>query len=112
MLYHTPQDPWDYQPANETRWYPFFARLVDDNLCLVSKRDALLIWPSRTVFKSPLIEKLIATVSNDQTSSAPSFLPDGVLVTGLEHIKFSLSSSGETSVKAYFGARYDQGTEV
>jgi hypothetical protein len=41
-----------------------------------------------------------------------SALPDGMLVTGPQHIKFSLSPIGEIAAKAYFGARYDQGIEV
>ncbi len=111
-LYDGKKDPWDHQPPRETRWKLLFDRLVDDGLCLPSKRDALLNWPSRTAFKLPLIEKLIAAVDNDQTPHETSVLLDGVLVTGLEHIKFSLSPIGETSAKAYFGARYNQGIEI
>jgi hypothetical protein len=111
MLYHAKDDPWNYQPDSETRWKLLFDRLVDDGLCLASKRDALLAWPSRTAFKLPFIEMLIAAASFDQTPHAPSVLLDGVLVTGLGHIKFSLSPAGETNAKAYFGARYDQGME-
>jgi len=112
MLYQTKGDPWNYQPSGETRWQLFFERLVDDGLCLASKKDALLTWPSRTAFRLPLIEKLIATVGNNQTPHTTSVLPDGVLVTGLGHIKFSLSRWGETNAKAYFGARYDVGVEA
>jgi hypothetical protein len=111
-LYDGKKDPWDHQPPRETRWQLLFDRLVDDGLCLPSKKDALLKWPSRTAFRLSLIEKLMAAVSNDQTSHATSALLDGVLVTGLEHIKFSLSPAGETSAKAYFGARYNQGIEI
>ncbi len=112
MLYSGKKDPWDRQPTYEIRWKPFFDCLVDDGFCLPSKRDALLSWPSRTAFRLPLVEKLIAATSFDQTSYVTSALLDGVLVTGLQHIKFSFSPTGETSAKAYFGARYDQGTEV
>jgi hypothetical protein len=111
LLYHAEDDPWDYQPDREARWRLLFDCLVDDGLCLSTKRDALLAWPSRTAFKLPFIEKLIAAVSNDQMPDTTSVLPDGVLVTGLGHIKFSLSP-GETNAKAYFGARYDQEMEV
>lgn len=112
MLYTGKKDPWDCQPIQERRWKLFFDCLVDDGHCLPSKRDTLLDWPSRTAFRLPLIEKLIAAASLDQTSYVTSALPDGVLVTGLQHIKFSLSPVGEISAKAYFGARYDQGLEV
>jgi len=108
ILYHAEKDPWEYQPDSERRWQLLFECLVDDGLCLVSKRDVLLSWPSRTACGLPFIEKLIAAASNDQMS----ILPDGVLVTGLGHIKFSLSLAGEISAKAYFGARYDAGMEV
>jgi hypothetical protein len=109
LLYTGKKTPWDYQPTQETRWKLFFDRLVDDGLCLPSKGDALLNWPSRTPLKFPLIANLIAAV---KTPYALSVLPDGMLVTGLGHIKFSLSPTGETRAKAYFGARYDQGMEV
>jgi hypothetical protein len=112
MLYDSEKSPWDYQPAYEMRWKLFFDCLVADGLCLPSKRDALLDWPSRTVVRLPLIEKLIAAASLEQTSRITSPLPDGVLVTGLQHIKFSLSPTGEIIAKAYFGARYDQETQV
>ena len=109
LLYHAEEDPWNYQPDSEIRWRLLFDRLVDDGLCRVSKRDALLAWPSRTAFKTPFIEKLLAAIGNDQTPYTTSVLPDGVLVTGLGHIKLSLSPVGEIHAKAYFGARYYQG---
>jgi hypothetical protein len=109
MFYDGERDLWKHQPPQETRWKLFFDRLVDDGLCLPSKGDALLNWPSRTPFKFPLIANLIAAV---KTPHALSALPDGMLVTGLGHIKFSLSPTGETSTKAYFGACYDQQIEV
>ena len=112
LFYSGKKDLWDRQPPLETRWKLFFDRLVDDGLCLPSKRDALLDWPSRTSFRFPLIEQLIAAFSNDQMPHALSVLPDGILLTGLGHIKFSFSPTGETRAKAYFGARYDQGIEV
>ena len=46
MLYTGKKDPWDCQPIQETRWKLFFDCLVDDGLCLPSKRDTLLDWPS------------------------------------------------------------------
>jgi uncharacterized membrane protein YhhN len=100
MFYDGERDLWKHQPPQETRWKLFFDRLVDDGLCLPSKGDALLNWPSRTPFKFPLIANLIAAV---KTPHALSVLPDGMLVTGLGHIKFSLSPTGETRAKAYFG---------
>jgi hypothetical protein len=106
LFYTREKNPEDSQPPQETRWKLFFDRLVDDGLCLPSKGDALLNWPSRTPFKFPLMKNLIAAV---ETPHALSVLPDGTLVTGLGHVKFSLSPTGETRAKAYFGARYDQG---
>jgi len=109
LFYSGKKDPWDQQPPQETRWQPFFDRLVADDLCLSSKADALLNLPSRMPFRFLLIDNLIAAVG---TSHSLSVLPDGMLVTGLGHVKFSLSPTGETRAKAYFGARYDQGMEV
>src|SRR5579859_3674077 len=112
MLYNSEKDPWNCQPTRETRWKLFFDRLVNDGLCLPSKRDVLLDWPSRTAFRLPLIEKLIAAMSLDQTSYVTSALPDSVLVTGLQHIKLSLPPTDEIIAKAYFGARYDPEMQV
>jgi hypothetical protein len=108
MFYDAAKDLWKHQPPQETRWKLFFDCLVNDGLCLPAKADALLNWPSRTTFRFPLIENLIAAV---KTPHALSVLPDGMLVTGLGHIKFSLSPTGETIAKAYFGACYDQQIE-
>jgi len=109
LFYDGAKDPQDHQPPQETRWKLFFDRLVADGLCLPSKADALLNWPSRMPMRFALIENLIAAVKTPHFLSA---LPDGMLVTGLGHIKFSLSPTGSTSAKAYFGARYDQGIEI
>ena len=83
LLYDDLQ-PWKRQPHREPRWYSLFDRLVEQGICLPSKREAILAWPGFSQFKSR------------GTS--------GRLLRGLQHIKLVCKPNEPLEAKAYFGA--------
>jgi hypothetical protein len=101
-------DPWHQQPQFEPRWHELFARLISDGLCHASKRDALLNWPRRIEGQTaPHANRLIEASGVEGAPDGYNSLPGGVLVLGLQHVKFSIRPPGSVKAKCYLGARYD-----
>jgi len=86
------------QPKHERRWSLLLDRLVDLNLCISGKKDALLSWPGytreRTTPAAPLDPK------GDSPWSNP-FLNSGALVREISHLKILYSSDARLEAKAY-----------
>jgi hypothetical protein len=85
LLYNNLQ-PWKRQPHREPRWYSLFDRLVEQGVCLPSKREAILAWPGY--------------------SRIESAVTPGILLRGLQHIKIVCTPNGPLEAKAYFGATF------
>ncbi len=78
------------QPRREPRWAGLFDRLVENGLCVATKRDAVLRWPG--------YDSLWTATDRWPEDASPA---DGYCVRGLSHIKLVSGSSRGVEAKAY-----------
>lgn len=97
--------PPERQPECEPRWSALLGMLVTRGLAARHEAEFLLSWPSQRQFEAPLIEKIMVSANVESRGR----LLDGMLQTGLQHVKLATRDGVRVLAKAYFGAAFFNG---